>query len=251
MSGDSQFSKGSPIFATTHWSVVLRAGDSHAPESAQALERLCRAYWYPLYAFVRRRGFDPSAAQDAIQGFFARLLEKKGISAADPARGRFRSFLLSSLTNHLKNEWDHANRQKRGGGQEIFSIDALPAEERYRLEPVDDLTPERLFDQRWAQEVVDRATEKLQQEFDSAGQGERYAKLQKFLLGDPQGASHSETAKELGMSVSAVRTAIHRLRRRFGELLRGEIADTVTSPDEVEQEIRHLLSALGSDSRQP
>jgi DNA-directed RNA polymerase specialized sigma24 family protein len=245
MSDQPEMSKGSPIFSTTHWSVILQAGDSQLPQSEQALERLCRAYWYPLYAFVRRRGFDADLAQDITQGFFACLLEKKTISVADPARGRFRTFLLTSLNNYLHNEWDRANRQKRGGGREILSMDALPAEERYSLEPADHLTPERLFDQRWAQEVVDRATERLQKEFDSAGQGERLARLRSFLLSDPAGASHTQVAVELDMSIGAVRTAIHRLRRRFGELLRVEIAETVTCPEELDAEIRHLLQALG------
>ena len=230
-------------FATTHWSVVLAAGDSQSSESAQALDRLCRAYWFPLYAFVRRRGFDASDAQDLTQSFFTRLLEKKALGSVDPSKGKFRSFLLASLQNFLNNEWDKARRLKRGGAVEVFSFDAEPAEERYQFEPFHDESPEKVFERRWAQAVLEQVVARLQEEFTTTKQTQRFEVLKDFLMGDPRNVSYDDAAKRLGLSVSAVTSAIHRMRLRFRDLFRAEITNTVASPDEVDEEIRYLLIA--------
>jgi RNA polymerase sigma factor (sigma-70 family) len=237
---------GSPQqFLSTHWSVVLAAGDSQAPQTSQALEKLCRAYWYPLYAHVRRQGFDAHEAQDLTQAFFAFVLEKRALSKVDPAKGKFRSFLLASLNNFLNNERDKARRLKRGGGAEIISLDAEPAEQRYLAEPVHGETPERIFERRWAHAVVEQVTRNLLEEFTAAGLAQRYEVLRDFLVGEPRDGSYEDAAGRLGMSVSAVTSAIYRARQRFRELFRAEIANTVATPEEIDDEIRYLLSALG------
>ncbi len=238
--------EGSPQFHPTHWSVVLAAGDSQSPHVLEALERLCRAYWYPLYAYVRRQGYDAHEAQDLTQAFFAFLLEKKALGKVDPAKGKFRSFLLASLNNFLNNERDKSKRFKRGGGVEVISIDAEPAEQRYLAEPVHGETPERIFERRWANAVVEQVAKNLAAESTAAGQAERFEILKEFLMGDPRNTSYEAAAGRLGLSVSAVTSAIHRMRQRFRELFRAEIASTVGSPEEVDEEIRSLLGALGA-----
>ncbi len=230
-------------FHPTHWSVVVAAGDTRSPESAQALEKLCRAYWFPLYAYVRRLGKDAHEAQDLTQAFFQHLLEKKALGTVDPAKGKFRSFLLASLANFLNNERDKAGRLKRGGGAEIFSLDAT-VEQRYEAGLVDGESPDRLFDRRWASAVVEQVAARLRAEFAQANQAERFDVLKDFLTGDPRSVSYEDAATKLGLSVSAVTSAIHRLRARFRELFREEIANTVSGTDEVEEEIRHLAAAL-------
>jgi len=237
--------EGAPQFHPTHWSVVLAAADTQSPRKSEALETLCRAYWYPLYAFVRRQGFDAHEAKDLTQAFFAFMLEKKALGKVDPARGKFRSFLLSSLTNFLNNERDRARRLKRGGGLEMISLDAEPAEQRYLAEPAHGETPEMIFERRWAGAVVEQVARNLAAEFAAAGQAQRFAILQEFLMGDPREMSYEEAAGRLGVSVSAVTSAIHRARQRFRELFRAEISNTVGSPGEVDDEIRYLLTALG------
>ena len=227
-------------FRTTHWSMVLSAGDSQSPDSARALERLCRMYWYPLYVFVRRKGHDHEEAQDLTQGFFEKLLAKGYLAAADQQRGKFRTFLLSSLTNFLANEWDRASRLKRGGHLTFLSLDAeAEAEDRYKLEPVDHATADRLFEQRWAQTLMECVLERLADEMEPS----RFEALKGFLLGEDE-ASYAAAAAQLGLTVPAVTSAIHRMRARFGLLLREEISHTVTNDDEVEEEIRHLIKVL-------
>lgn len=232
-------------FASTHWSVVLLAGQEHSDQSAAALQELCRAYWPPLYAFVRREGYAPEAAADLTQEFFSRLLANNGLESVDRSKGKFRSFLLASMKNLLANEWHHARTQKRGGGQVHFSLDAVTAEERYQLDPADDLTPEKIFARRWAETVTDAVTRRLQEEFAGAGMTNRFEALKVFLLAGDEPPSYSEAAQRLDLSESATRAAIYRMRQRYGELFRAEIAKTVSGPEEMEEEIREFFAALG------
>jgi len=229
-------------FATTHWSVVLRAGDSQAPESAEALEKLCRAYWYPLYVYVRRQGYTPEDAQNLTQEFFSRLLEKKQLRIANPERGRFRSFLLTVLKRLLVTEWRHEHRQKRGGDLLVFSLDEHEAEDRYHLEPADTTTPETLFERRWAETVLARVLARLEHEYRRHALG--FVNLQPYLVEEKGAAPFAETAARLGVTESALKAVVYRLRCRYGELFRQEIAHTVERPEEVEEEIRHLLAVL-------
>jgi RNA polymerase sigma-70 factor (ECF subfamily) len=233
-------------FHHTHWSVVLTAGNSQAPGAGVALETLCQAYWFPLYAYVRRQGAASEEAQDLTQAFFEHLLEKKALRTVHPGKGKFRSFLLASLNNFLNNERDKARRLKRGGGAQMLSLDSTAMEERYESSLVHGESPEKLFERRWAQAVVEQVAARMEAEFAAAGQADRFRVLKDFLMGDPRNASYEEAAGKLGMSVSAVTSAIHRLRARFRELFRAEIANTVDGPDEVNEEIRHLAAALGS-----
>lgn len=231
-------------FATTHWSVVLRAGDSQAPESAEALEKLCRAYWYPLYAYTRRQGFAPADAQNLTQDFFSRLLEKKQLRTADPERGRFRSFLLTALKRLIISEWRHEHRQKRGGDVLVFSLDEQDAEDRYHHEPADAATPETLFERRWAETVLARVLARLEEEYRRHALG--FANLQPYLVEDKGAAPFAQTAAQLGVTESALKAMVYRLRCRYGEIFREEIAHTVSEPEEIEDEIRHLLAVLRS-----
>jgi len=236
--------KGGQQFRTTHWSIVLAAGDSAAPEAAGALEKLCQVYWYPLYAFIRKHGYDAHEAQDLTQDFFSRFLESKALKSVHPEKGKFRSFLLAALKNFLANEWDRANRLKRGGGREILSWDDLGAEERYALEPAQHLPVDKWFDRNWAQSLVNTTVARLRSECAAEGAQKRFEVLRLFLGGDPTGLSYSEAATRLGLSENAVKSAIHRLRQRYAVLFRAEVAQTVTNPTDVEAEIRHLFAAL-------
>jgi len=234
-------------FATTRWSLVLAAGaDGSSPAVLDALGALCETYWYPLYAFLRGRGYSAENAQDLTQAFFARLLEKHAIRHADPARGRFRSFLITSLKNFASNERDRDIAGKRGGGAPILSLDMENAEGRFQMEPPSDETPERVFDRRWALTLLDRVMSRLQAE--TAARGDKaspFDRLKPYLTGDEPQLSYAQTASELRMSEGAVKVAVHRLRRRFRDLVRDEIAHTVSSPEEVEVELRYLWSAVG------
>ncbi len=231
-------------FCTTHWSVVLAARGPGSPAATTALEQLCRAYWYPLYAFVRRRGHDEEDAKDLTQGFFSRLLEHGSLESVDREKGRFRSFLLAGMRHYLANEWDRVQSRKRGGGTVQFSLDAEAPEDRYGLEPVDEVTPERLFERRWAHAVLGQVVARLEAEQDDAERRERFAALQPFLLRQPQATGYEAVAHQLGLSVPAVTSAIHRLRLRFRELFRSEIAHTVSTPAQVDAEIRYLVQVL-------
>ena len=234
----------SGAFTTTRWSVVLAAADHERPEAAQALETLCRAYWYPLYAFVRRQGHSPHDAEDLLQGFFARFLEKHYLGDVDQGKGRFRSFLLSALRHYLANEWDKAKAVKRGGRVELLSLEGETAESRYWEEPASELTPQRLYEQRWACVLLERVMARLQHDVDAAGKGPPFEALKRFLLGDDRSASYADLAAQHGTSEGALKMKVQRLRLRYQRLLREEIAHTVARPEEVEDEIRYLFRVV-------
>ena len=246
MSGSDQpiESNGPRIFATTHWSVVLAAGEGESAPSRRALETLCRAYWYPIYAYVRRKGYKPEEAQDLTQGFFAQLIAKDHIRQADPTKGKFRGFLLARLDYFLTREWSRAHRQKRGGQYLLISIDQQAPEERYRLEPADLETPERQFLRQWALAVLKQAMIALQEECEANGRALLFREAKHLISGERHGASYAHISANLTMGEGAARVAVHRLRQRYGELLRREIARTVTSEEEVEEELRYLLHIL-------
>ena len=233
-------------FATTRWSLVLAACGNVSPGADEALSTLCAAYWYPLYAFLRRRGYSPDAAQDLTQAFFARLLERERrvLRQANPARGRFRSFLLSSLRNFVANEWERSVAQKRGGGTELLSLDFQTAEDRFQLEPPSHETPERVFDRQWAVALLDRVITRLRAERSKAGKEHLFEHLKVYLTGDRAEIGYAEVAERLGMSEGSIKQAVHRLRRRFRALIHEEIAQTVSSPEEVADEMRHLWAAV-------
>ena len=237
-------SSGGEQFNTTHWSVVLLAGQSQTSKAEAALEQLCRSYWYPLYAYVRRKGHSSHDAQDLTQEFFARLLEKNYIQLAAQERGRFRSFLLKSLNHFLVNEWIRDHAQKRGGGQPLVSLDEVDAERIYQQEPATGLAPESLYDKRWAMTLLDRAMERLGVDYAAAGKRELFDQLKSLLLAECSGESYRQLAGPLGLSEGAVKVAVHRLRHRFREVVRAEIAQTVATPAEVDEELRCLMSAL-------
>jgi DNA-directed RNA polymerase specialized sigma24 family protein len=231
-------------FSSTHWSVVLRASDSRSPEFLESLEELCRAYWYPLYAFVRRSGYAPEESRDLTQEFFARLLEKKWLTAADPARGRFRTFLLAALKHFLTNEWHRSNSLKRGGGREVLALDTLEAEDEFALESSDGAAPDKLFDRNWAVTLIGRAQDRLRDEMKAAGEGERFEALEPTLAGERIADGYQALATRFGVSETGIKSMVSRLRGRFRALLCEEIAQTLSVADDVETELRHLLSAL-------
>ncbi len=230
-------------FDTTQWSVVLAAQEGSPSQARQALAALCEAYWEPLYAFTRRRGYPAEEARDLTQGFFVQLLEKDYLASVRPSAGKLRSFLLVSLRHFLSNERDRARALKRGGGAAPISLDAEAAESRYQIEAVDHLTPEKVFERRWALTVIDRVMARLRQE--AADKVEHFDELKGFLTGEEPQTPYRQVAERLAMSEGAVKTAVHRLRRRFGEVLRSEIAETVENDAEVDLEIRHLLTMVG------
>src|SRR6266576_1260441 len=218
-------------FATTHWSVVLAAGQTNTPRSTEALEELCRAYWYPLYVFVRRQGHSPHDAQDLTQAFFARLLEKDNLGAVDRSKGKFRSFLLAALEHFLAKEWRRAHAQKRGGQFTFVSTDAENAEGQYLQVPASNLSPQQLFEQQWAMTLLDQTLARLQEEFLASGKGVLCGDLKIFLTGEKRAASYAELAAKLGMTEAALKMSVSRMRHRYGELLRAEIANTVRSEE--------------------
>lgn len=232
-------------FATTRWSLIAGAAQPDSIEARAALEALCRAYWYPLYAYIRRRVGDVHTAQDLTQSFFARLLERGTIAGADPERGRFRAYLLTACKRFLINEWERDRAAKRGGGQTALSLDLNLGESRYSTEPADTLTPERLYERQWAITLLGRVLEQLQAECAAKGKGAQFEQLKGFLGGSGRSRSYAEAAAALGMTESATKVAAHRLRERYRELLRAEIAETVEKPEDVEDEIRGLFEVLG------
>lgn len=234
----------SSYFVTTRWTVVLSAREKDSPEAGVALDQLCRIYWYPLYAYVRRLGHSCHDAQDLTQGFFARLLARDYLAAVEREKGRFRTFLLMAFKRFLADEWDRARAQKRGGGQKPLSLDTATAEVRYQAEMADDRTPDRLYEHRWALALLDQAINRLQAEFARAGKAGEFARLKTFLTARKGAIPYAAVAAEMGLSEGALRVAVHRLRRRFREVFREEIAQTVAGPEEIEEEIRHLLAAL-------
>jgi RNA polymerase sigma-70 factor (ECF subfamily) len=233
-------------FATTRWSLVLAAcGDVSSTGAHAALATLCEMYWYPLYAFLRRQSYGVEDAQDLTQAFFAQVLEKRAIERADPARGRFRSFLLASLKHFAANQHDRNVAKKRGGALIILSLDVEQAEDRLRMEPPSNETPERIFDRRWALTLLERVMLRLETELTDGNKRAQFNMLKAYLTGDQPQLSYAATAAQLGTSQGAVKVAVHRIRRRFRDLLRDEIAHTVASADEIDDEIRHLWSAVG------
>jgi len=237
--------EGAVSFHTTHWTVVLRAAQSQQSDAPGALAELFRLYWYPLYTFARRCGHSPDDAQDLTQGFFLHLIEHKRLVRADPLRGKFRSFLLTSFKNYLCTESERARCHKRGGHYEFVSLDLKNAENRYRLQPADDLTAEEIFDARWALTLLGRAMTRLGEEYATEGRAAVFETLKVFLKANsPCSPSYEEAANALRISEGAAKSLIHRLRRRCGSILRAEVARTVSDPDEIDEEIHALCAAL-------
>ncbi|HEX3798436.1 MAG TPA: sigma-70 family RNA polymerase sigma factor [Verrucomicrobiae bacterium] len=231
-------------FATTHWSIVLEASRGELVQSAAAMEKLCQRYWYPIYAFVRRRGSDRQEAEDLTQAFFAHLLERDTLKKVDPKKGKFRTFLLASLSHFLANEWDKRQTWKRGGRAQTISLHEANAEEIYGREPIEPATPEKLFDRRWALLLVEAVLARLREEY--ANKPELFTRLEPALTGELSPGWYAEAAASLDMTEGALRVALHRLRRRFGELLRREIGQTVATETDIDDEIRQLFSAMTS-----
>ncbi|MFH1715888.1 MAG: hypothetical protein ABIF19_00935 [Planctomycetota bacterium] len=235
---------GDGRFTTTHWSVVMAAGQPESTRYRQALESLCRTYWFPLYAYLRRQGHNADQAEDHVQAFFAGLLEKRGLRLADPKRGRFRSFLLASLKHFLANERARAGARKRGGGLKILPLDIETAESQYALQQRDEFSPEKLFERSWALTVLERTMAQLQAEATTKKKKELFDCLRAYLTAKNSAVSYREAAEKLNMTEGAVKVAVHRLRQRYRELLRDEIAQTVTTEDQINEEIRDLFAAL-------
>jgi DNA-directed RNA polymerase specialized sigma24 family protein len=231
-------------FATTHWSVVLAAGESDAAQASAALEELCAAYWYPVYACVRRGGYNPEDAQDRTQGFFACLLRRNPFPHLQPAGARFRSFLLTALNHYLVSEWHKDHAQKRGGDRVRIPLDLAEPETRYAIEVAEAITPDAAYERRWAEAVLARALTRLREDQTALGNRDLFEALAPCMTGAENALPYVELAKRLDRTESAVRSAAHRLRRRYGELLRLEVAHTVASPAEVDDELRHLLCVL-------
>lgn len=236
--------RANAVFATTRWSVVVSAGHQSSPDAETALETLCRTYWYPLYAFARRRGSSPEDAADLTQEFFARLLEKEFLRSADREKGRFRSFLLTMFKRFLSKEHDRAQALKRGGGRRRMSIDVEVGEQRYGYEPTDDWTPEALFERRWALTLLEQVINRLQGDYDAKGKRPLFDLCKPFLTGSGSGPPYEEIARELAMNETAVRVAVHRLRERYREMLQQEVSQTIAETDAVEDELNHLRAAL-------
>jgi RNA polymerase sigma-70 factor (ECF subfamily) len=235
---------GTPDFRTTHWSVVLMAGRDDSTQATAALEKLCRTYWYPIYSFLRWRGYDSHDAEDLTQGFFAQLLQRNDFISVDAAKGKFRSFLLGALSHFLANEWDRSQRLKRGGGQSVISLDAQSAEERYKLEPATQETPEQIFERRWIEALLETVLLRLRGECAAQGQANRFDALKVFLVEDKGAASFAEIGRGLNMTEPAVKGVVRRLRSRYRELFREEVANTVDKPEELDEEIQQLLAVL-------
>jgi RNA polymerase sigma-70 factor (ECF subfamily) len=231
------------VFATTHWSLVLAAKGESA-NARSALDRLCQLYWYPLYSYVRRRGHSPDDAKDLTQEFFSRLLSRQWVGNANREKGRFRSFLLGAMNHFLSDEWDKARAQKRGGGVPTLPLEFDIGETRYSHEPADLATPEQYFEHRWALALLEHVLNRLREEYEGEGRAELFALLNPCLIGDRTAQPYAELAKKLGVSEGTVKSAVHRLRLRYRQLLHDEIASTVAEPDEVEEELRHLFVVL-------
>lgn len=233
-------------FAATEWSVVRAAGQSCEHEARQALETLCQMYWQPLYAYVRRRGYNVEEAQDLTQGFFTSILTRNSLRGVEQQRGKFRAFLLGAMKHYLAEEWNRAHAHKRGGTAAVTSLDFEKAESRYRIEPVDKMTPERIYERRWAGELLNRAVAQLEREFYNSPDAKLFRAIKPLLLGERLQDNYSRIAQELGLSEGALKVAIHRMRKRYRHLVRQEVARTVSRPEEIDEEIRYLLEVLGS-----
>ena len=236
-------------FPTTQWSVVLAARGRIGAEACEALEALCNAYWYPLYVYIRGRGHDPETARDLTQAFFADLLERDFLRPVDPAKGRFRAFLLASLKNFLGHQRERTQALKRGAGVPTLSLDGEDAERRFGREPVENLTPEQIFERRWGLTIMERAMERL--EAASSSRAGQFDRLRGYLTGAEPAVSYRQVAADLGLSEGAVKTAVHRLRQEYGRLLREEIAATIADPGELDDELRHLLTVIRPWQEQP
>jgi RNA polymerase sigma factor (sigma-70 family) len=232
------------IFATTHWTVVLAAGKKTSPEASRALEELCKTYWFPLYAYVRRRGHAKADAEDLTQTFFARLLTKKFLENLDGEKGKFRAFLLAALKHFLANEWDKSQRQKRGGGAQHFSLDWQNADSQFQIATTNEPSPEKNFDREWALALLNKVIARLQKESVDAGRAKQFAEMKIFLTGDKNESSCADAAKNLDMDETAVRVAVHRLRKRYRILLREEISQTLSDPAGLAEEMRALFGAF-------
>ncbi len=232
------------IFATTHWTVVLAAGRRSTPQSDRALEDLCRAYWFPLYAYVRRQGHSKENAEDLTQGFFACFLERNYLENVSSEKGRFRAFLLAALKHFLANEYDRAGRQKRGGGVAHLSLDWQAADMRYQIEPADKLSPDKLYDRAWAVTMLEQVIARLRDECAAEGKATIFAQLKAFLMVGQSDIPYAQTAARLGLNEGAARVAVHRLRKRYRELLRAEIAQTLSDPADAEAEMGVLFRAF-------
>ena len=233
-------------FHTTSWTLIRAASGDRSGDSREALAALCQKYWHPVYAFVRSRGYDREQSQDLTQGFFALLIEKNYLLDADRKRGRFRSFLLAAVKHFLSNEWDRANALKRGGGQVPVSIDLVEAEAWHTLAAVEQATPESLYERRWALSVLENVMSKLRAEFAAAGKANEFGRLSMFLNRDSESAGYETLAEGMGVSAGSLRMSVHRLRRRYRSLLRAEIAESVSGPEEIDDELRFLLLVLSA-----
>jgi len=231
-------------FQATRWTQVVNARDPTSPQGARALEELCRAYWYPLYAFVRRKGYAPQEAEDLTQGFFARFLEKRYLDDVAREKGKFRTFLLCALEHFLANEWDKSQRVKRGGGATLLPLETRGGEDRYAQEPTDRATPEEAFDRHWAESILARVLGRLRKDFEDSAAASRFDALKPFLLGEPGGEAYAVVAERLRLSEQGVKSAVHRLRQRFRALFREEIAQTVATRAEIDEELRYLVRLM-------
>jgi RNA polymerase sigma factor (sigma-70 family) len=246
--GHSSQSSAAPgeVFATTHWTVVLAAGRRSTPQSDHALEELCRTYWFPLYAYVRRRGHNKEDAEDSVQAFFARFLAKNYLAGLSAERGRFRAFLLASLKHFLINDWKKSQRQKRGGGAALLSLDWQTADTKFQVAAKNEPSPDKVFDREWALALLAKVIERLQKECAADGKAKLFEQLKVFLTADKDDAAQSKVAKSLGMEEGSVRVAIHRLRKRYRQLLRDEIAQTLADAADVDEEMRALFGAFSA-----
>jgi RNA polymerase sigma-70 factor (ECF subfamily) len=232
-------------FAPTHWTVVITAR-GNTTHSQVALEKLCQTYWPPIYAYIRRQGKNPHDAQDLTQGFFALLLEKNYLGDVDRSKGKFRSFLLTALKHFLANEWDKAQAQKRGGGKQFISINAEAAETTFVVQPAENISPEKIFERRWALTLLDETLARLRDEYRASNKAELFEQIKETLTGERASISYAEIATRLKTSEGNIKVAVHRLRQRYREVLRAQIAETVSSPQEIEDELRHLFAALSN-----
>jgi RNA polymerase sigma-70 factor (ECF subfamily) len=242
--GSSAPARPQAAFNTTHWSVVLAVSQSDSPRAQQALAKLCQTYWYPLYAYVRRRGYSAPDAQDLTQAFFEQLLERRSLTNAAPELGKFRSYLLTAMKHFLASEWKHGTAQKRGGGAQMLSLDWARAAERFDLEPATHASPDKLFEKQWAVTVLGDVLNRLEREYRNENKAELFTALKQTLMGQRETQPYAELARQLGMSESAVKVTVHRLRKRYRELIHDEIANTLGDPTEVEAEMRYLFHVL-------
>ena len=247
MESSDEHGTGAANFNTTHWTIVLACGDDvDSARTQQALASLFQTYWYPLYAYVRRRGYDEHDAKDLVQGFCLHLQEKHALAKADRQRGKFRTFLLSSLQNFIAHEYERARAQKRGGGQELIRLDAEEADARYRMEPVVSATPETIFEKRWAHALLEQTVSNLRADFITRGKGRLFDGLSSFLTSDLREISYQSAAEQLGLPLSAIKTTVHRLRRDYRSKLREEISRTVSRPEEIDEELLYLRKVLAT-----